>query len=704
MAVPRARPRCRARTSSSRRRARACGSLRAAGVVAIHDKDGWLGAPGIFQRVHDRDGLTLRVWQSLPYERLPELEALGLRSRHRRRLPSDRLPEGVHGRDARLADGMDARRLRRRDHERRASSRRSSGRARALGWPVGVHAIGDRANREALDAFEATRDEWAAARPAAPDRARAVPRAGGRRHASRSSASPARCSSATRPRTATSPSASGPTSSTAPTPSARCWSPAPLVANGSDAPVEELDPLAGIRAGVLRTIDERPGWHPEQCLTVEEALLATTRQPAWLSGDERRARQAPPRLPRRPRRALPRPARVPAGRARLGRGRRDDGRRPVGAQPPALGLMPPDAIAREEGRRFFGSRPGGVRSRSAGPSGARLRDPRRAVRARERARACSRSARAPARRRGVSSTSARTPSSRSSRPRPRALPGALPRRPRGRSASHRSRTQSCGERRSTWLQRRPRSTGSTSPWVWQRSWRSCGRAAGSRSGGRSSAREQRRTLSSRATSPLLEGLDTSPTKGEPGRPAASLSTRKRASARWSRPGSPTSTTRSSVGRDVGHRGHSSALRDVLSDPSSRARARKDILDEIARIAEQRVRRSCESHADDVAVHGAKAASGLAGRTIRARGYIARCSPSTPPRPARSPALPRSSARSGPCSSSTTSPRARAGSRSSSARVPGSARGRSRNDCAGSRPRRSWPDRATRSRRRASSTR
>ena len=28
------------------------------------------------------------------------------------------------------------------------------------GFPVGVHAIGDRANREALDAFEQTRDVW----------------------------------------------------------------------------------------------------------------------------------------------------------------------------------------------------------------------------------------------------------------------------------------------------------------------------------------------------------------------------------------------------------------------------------------------------------------------------------------------------------------------------------------------------------------
>ena len=29
------------------------------------------------------------------------------------------------------------------------------------GWPVAVHAIGDQANRDALDAFAETRDEWA---------------------------------------------------------------------------------------------------------------------------------------------------------------------------------------------------------------------------------------------------------------------------------------------------------------------------------------------------------------------------------------------------------------------------------------------------------------------------------------------------------------------------------------------------------------
>jgi predicted amidohydrolase YtcJ len=61
-----------------------------------------------------------------------------------------------------------------------------------------------------------------------------------------------------------------------------------LLANGSDAPIEELDPLAGLRAGVLRTLDERPAWHPEQAVTIEDALVASTVNPAWLAGDERR--------------------------------------------------------------------------------------------------------------------------------------------------------------------------------------------------------------------------------------------------------------------------------------------------------------------------------------------------------------------------------------------------------------------------------
>jgi predicted amidohydrolase YtcJ len=60
-----------------------------------------------------------------------------------------------------------------------------------------------------------------------------------------------------------------------------------VLANGSDAPIEELDPLRGIRAAVLRSLDERPAWHPEQAIGVEEALQATCVTPAWLARDER---------------------------------------------------------------------------------------------------------------------------------------------------------------------------------------------------------------------------------------------------------------------------------------------------------------------------------------------------------------------------------------------------------------------------------
>src|SRR6476619_411514 len=52
----------------------------ARGVGAMHDQDGWLGANAIFARIHENDGLTLRVWQSLPHDRLGELAELRIRS------------------------------------------------------------------------------------------------------------------------------------------------------------------------------------------------------------------------------------------------------------------------------------------------------------------------------------------------------------------------------------------------------------------------------------------------------------------------------------------------------------------------------------------------------------------------------------------------------------------------------------------------
>ena len=46
---------------------------------------------------------------------------------------------------------------------------------------------------------------------------------------------------------------------------------------GSDAPVADLDPWQAIAAAVLRTDDDRAPWHPEERLTVDQAILASVR-------------------------------------------------------------------------------------------------------------------------------------------------------------------------------------------------------------------------------------------------------------------------------------------------------------------------------------------------------------------------------------------------------------------------------------------
>ena len=234
----------------------------------------------------------------------------------------------------------------------------------AAGFPVAVHAIGDRANREALDAFEADARDVGAARASSPDRARAARRARRICRASPPSGSPARCSSRMHPPTAISPTASGRARPTARMPTARCWDSGAVVANGSDAPIEELDPLAGIRAGVRRTIDGRGAWHPEQALTVQQAFEATTLRPAWLTGDERRRGKLLPGFAA----DLVVLDRDPVGGPRR-RGRRDDGRRPLGAQPAALALT---AARSRAGRGEVTSAPVVARNaRARGPPAAR---------------------------------------------------------------------------------------------------------------------------------------------------------------------------------------------------------------------------------------------------------------------------------------------------------------------------------------------
>jgi predicted amidohydrolase YtcJ len=249
------------------------------GVTCLNDKDGWLGAIGLWQRLDAQTPLTLRVWQSTPAENVAQLGELGVRSGVGS--PMLRLGylkafmDGTLG--SRTAWMLDGSGVVITSGEQLAEIVRAGA---AAGWPVGVHAIGDRANREALDAFEQTRDVW---QPLGLrqriEHAQCVAPEDLARFAALGVAVSAQFTHA--------PSDEELAKRFWPDKLERAYSfrslldSGALVANGSDAPVEELDPWAGVVAGVERH------WRDDQRLTLDQALHATCVAPTWLSHDER---------------------------------------------------------------------------------------------------------------------------------------------------------------------------------------------------------------------------------------------------------------------------------------------------------------------------------------------------------------------------------------------------------------------------------
>jgi predicted amidohydrolase YtcJ len=257
----------------------------ARGVTAVHDKDGWLGSFEVHQRLLADGDLRVRVWQSFPWERLDDLASLGLRSG----FGDDMLRLGylkgfmdgtLGSATARLLDGSGV------EITSRPELEEVVRRAAAAGWPVAVHAIGDGANRAALDAFEATRADWQppGLRPRI-EHAQLLAPEDITRFGELGVAASVQFSHAPSDRDLADRLWEGRKGAYA---YRSLLEGGTLLANGSDAPVEELDPLAGLVAGVLRTLDERPAWRPEQALTLEEALHATCVAPAWLEHQERR--------------------------------------------------------------------------------------------------------------------------------------------------------------------------------------------------------------------------------------------------------------------------------------------------------------------------------------------------------------------------------------------------------------------------------
>ncbi|HEX5449566.1 MAG TPA: amidohydrolase [Gaiellaceae bacterium] len=255
------------------------------GVTAVHDKDGWLGALRLWQQLDEQGALTLRVWQSIPADSLDLVSGQvrsGFGSSMLRLGYLKVFMDGTLG--SQTAWMLDD-----------SGVRITSGdelaeivlRGAAAGWPVAVHAIGDKANREALDAFEKTREVWQplGLRHRIEHAQLLAPEDVGR-FAEIGVTASVQFAHAPSDRDLADRFWAGKTDG-AYAYRSLIDSGAVLV-NGSDAPIEELDPLAGVRAGVRRSIDGRDAWHPEQCVTVDQAFHATCVTPAWLARDERR--------------------------------------------------------------------------------------------------------------------------------------------------------------------------------------------------------------------------------------------------------------------------------------------------------------------------------------------------------------------------------------------------------------------------------
>jgi predicted amidohydrolase YtcJ len=252
----------------------------ARGVTAVHDKDGWLGALAVWQRLRDEGSLHLRVWQSIPAERVDDAAALHIRSGFGDELVRigylKAFMDGTLGSQTALM--LDGGGVQITTQDELAGYIR---RGAAAGLPLAVHAIGDLANRQALDAFEQTRDAW---QPLGLrqriEHAQLLSVEDIPRFEQLGVTASVQFSHAPSDRALAERFWAGKTDRAY---AYRSLADAgALLANGSDAPIEELDPWAGVVAAVSRV------WHQEQRLTLDEALQATTVNPAWLARDEHR--------------------------------------------------------------------------------------------------------------------------------------------------------------------------------------------------------------------------------------------------------------------------------------------------------------------------------------------------------------------------------------------------------------------------------
>jgi predicted amidohydrolase YtcJ len=267
------------------------------GVTSLHDMDGAVALRS-WRRIEDERGLALRVWVHLLAADLPHIEALGLGAGW----GSDRLAigalklyaDGTLGSGTALVHEPELPR----DGEQPRSGvaitpieelRSLARRAGAAGLPLAVHAIGDKAFTDVLDALEATREHW----DQLPMRPR-IEHAQLVRTEDLARAAQLGVALAVQPSMLVSDRDEADARWGDRT--ARAYAYKSMVDAGcgillgSDAPIEDLRPMAALHAAVARDggahglSEARGGWHPEQALDIETALLAATAWPADATG------------------------------------------------------------------------------------------------------------------------------------------------------------------------------------------------------------------------------------------------------------------------------------------------------------------------------------------------------------------------------------------------------------------------------------
>ncbi len=270
--------------------ARAVALLHRSGITAIHDFEG-ADAQQALRAMAEGGGPRVRVLMQIPHAGLDHAVALGLESGlgddHFRIGAVKLFADGTLGsRTAALLEPYDGTSNRGMELIAPEALRTDVSRALRAGLAVAIHAIGDRAVRSSLDAFQAAGDDLR--RPRLQSRiehlqlvdASDLPRL--RRLGVAASVQPTHCTSDldlverwwTTRRDRAYPYGSLVESGA-------------LVAFGSDAPVEDPAPALALHAAVTR---QRPdgtppgGFVPEQRVTLDVALTSLTANPARLAG------------------------------------------------------------------------------------------------------------------------------------------------------------------------------------------------------------------------------------------------------------------------------------------------------------------------------------------------------------------------------------------------------------------------------------